>query len=341
MFRFEYPIFLQALALLPLLLVVYLAYRHWRKRAMARLGDRRLVEQLMPGASKYKHPVKFGLLLLALAFIIVGWANPQWGSKREKVQRKSVDVFIALDISNSMYVQDIPPDRMGRAKKFAEDLVMKLKGERIGLILFAGGAYLQMPITTDYAAALMFINSASPELAGTQGTDIGEAIHLARRSFLPDNQHHKALVLITDGEDHISEALNAAKLARNEGIIQFTVGVGTEDGGPIPLQAARSGDYKRDETGQPIRSRLNEAILKQLAETGDGAYFHISQGNEVVNALQARIDKMEKQAFEERSFTSFESYFQYFLAAGLLLLLVESLITYRREKWLEGRDIFG
>ncbi len=341
MFRFEHPTYLYALILLPVLVVLFVAYWQWRKHAITRFGDRSLVEQLMPGTSKYKHPVKFGLLLLAMALLIVGWANPQWGSKREKVNRKSVDVFIALDISTSMYADDIAPSRLERAKKFAENLVQKLKGERIGLILFAGGAYLQMPITTDYAAAQLFIRSASPDLAGTQGTAIGEAIDLARRSFQEENKAHKALILITDGEDHDGEALTAASQAHDENVIQFTVGVGTQEGSFIPINVGGREDYKRDQSGQPVRSRLNEEMLKELASTGGGAYFPISQGDEVATALGNRINQMEKREFEVRSFTSFESYFQYFLGAGLVLLLAEFLISYRKGKWLEGKDLFS
>ena len=340
MFRFEHPAYLYALVLLPMLAVLFLLYWQWRKRALSRFAQGSLMPQLMPGASRYKHPVKFLLLLLGLTFLIVSAANPQWGSKRDKVKRKSVDVLIALDISTSMYADDIAPNRLERAKKFAEKLVEKLKGERIGLILFAGSAYLQMPITTDYAAAELFIRSTSPDLAGTQGTALAEAINLARRSYSEENQAHKALVLITDGEDHEGEATDAAQQARDEGIIQFTVGVGTEEGSFIPVVINGREDYKRDESGQPVRSKLNEPMLQELAKEGDGAYFHIERGDAVADALQKRIDQMEKQELEVRAFSSFNSYFQYFLAGGLLLILVEFVISYRKARWMEGRDIF-
>lgn len=341
MFRFEHPAYLYALALLPFVALLFLVYWRWRKRTLGRLAGKPLIEQLMPGVSKYKHLVKTSLLMLALALLVVGWANPQWGNKREKVKRKSVDVFIALDISNSMYAEDIAPNRLERAKKFAENLVERLKGERIGLILFAGSAYLQMPVTTDYAAAQLFIRSASPDLAGTQGTAIGDAIDLARRAYDEENKAHKALIIITDGEDHDSDALAAASQARDENIIQFTVGVGTAEGSFIPMNIGGREDYKRDESGQPVRSRLNEEILEELAQTGGGTYFPISRGDEVADALQERINQMEKKELEVRSFTSFNSYFQYFLAAGLFLLVIEFLISYRKEKWLENKDIFN
>ncbi|MBI5916125.1 MAG: VWA domain-containing protein [Bacteroidetes bacterium] len=339
MFRFEHPTFLYAFALLPLLLLVFWWFWRWRKRAIGRFADSNLAPLLMPDASRWKHRLKFGLVLLALAFLVVGMANPQWGTKREKVKRKSVDVLIALDISNSMYAEDIPPNRLERAKKFAENLVEKLKGERIGLILFAGSAYLQMPVTTDYAAAELFLRSASPDLAASQGTDFGECIGLARRAFQDDNKAHQALVIITDGENHDGSALEEAGKARDEGIIQFTVGVGTEAGGFIPMDVGGRQDFKRDENGQPVRTQLNEPVLKELAEKGGGIYFHINDSDAVAEALQTRIDQMEKQELEVRSFSSFNSYFQYFTAIALLLLVVEFLISWRKGR-LEERDIF-
>ncbi len=342
MFRFEHPSYLYAFALLPLLAVVFWLFWRWRKQAIGRFAESHLAPLLMPEASRWKHRLKFGLMLLAMAFLIVGAANPQWGSKREKVKRKSVDVLIALDISNSMYAQDIAPSRLERAKKFAENLVEKLKGERIGLVYFAGSAYLQMPVTTDYAAAELFIRSASPELAASQGTALGEAISVARRSFRSDeSKAHKALVIITDGEDHDGEADSEAEKAREEGIIQFTVGVGTAQGAPIPVNIGGREEYKRDEQGQPVISKLNEPMLQNLAAKGGGTYLHISQGDAAVaEALQTRIDQLEKQELEVRAFSSFNSYFQYFVFVGLIVLVAEWLVSWRRHR-LEERDIFA
>ncbi len=342
MFRFEHPTYLYAFALLPLLLVAFLFFWRWRKQAIGRFAQSHLAPLMMPEASRWKHRLKFGLLLLAMAFLIIGAANPQWGSKREKVKRKSVDVLIGLDISNSMYAQDIAPSRLERAKKFAENLVEQLKGERIGLIFFAGSAYLQMPVTTDYAAAEIFLRSASPDLAASQGTALGECIAVARRAFKSDeSKAHKALVIITDGEDHDGEAIAQAEKAKEEGIIQFTVGVGTDKGSPIPMSIGGQVGYKRDETGQPVLTKLNEEMLKELAGKGGGAYFHISNGDAAVaEALQSRIDQLEKQELEVRAFSSFNSYFQYFVLVGLALVVVDWFISWRKHK-LEGRDIFG
>ena len=329
MFRYEHPGFLYALAVLPVLLVLYLLYMRWKNRACSRFGNPSLLKALLPGARASREWLKFGLMLLALALLFIGWANPQWGTKREPVIRKNLDVIIALDISTSMNAQDIPPNRLERAKHFAETLVENLQGERIGLLLFAGEAYLQMPVTTDHAAARFFIRSASPRLAGSQGTVIGEAIQLARRSFKKDDKNHKVLIIITDGEDHDGKAIEEAEAARDEGIFLFTIGVGTPAGAFIPITIRGHEDYKRDNTGQPVRSRLNEEMLRKIAEKGDGAYFHISEGESVLDNLKDRIDKMEKRELEVRSFTSYNSYFQYFIGASLLVLLVEFLIAYR------------
>lgn len=341
MFRFENPYYLYALVLLPVLGLIFFLFVRWKKRALSRLGEPSLLDQLMPETSKYRSGVKFGILLLAFALLFIGWANPQWGSKKEEVKRKSVDVLIALDISTSMFAQDIAPNRLERAKRFAESLVDKLKGERIGLILFAGSAYLQMPVTTDYAAAQLFIRSANPNLAGTQGTVIGEAVQLARKSFEGEDGSHKALIVITDGEDHDGEAREQAAQARDDGIFLFTVGVGTPSGGFIPINVRGREDYKRDQTGQPVRSKLNETVLAEIAEEGDGAYFHISEGEAVAEALKTRIEQMEKRELEVRSFTEYNSYFQYFLGAALLLIIIEFFISYRRSGWTKNRDLFG
>jgi Ca-activated chloride channel family protein len=341
MFRFEHPEYLWALLFLPVLAALYLYYWRWRKKSIQRFGNHRLMQILMPEASRWKHPIKFVLLLLAFGFLIVGWANPQWGTKREKAQRKSADVFIVLDISNSMLATDVAPNRLERAKRLAEDLTEKLKGEKIGLILFAGNAYLQMPLTTDYAAAKMFIGSATTDLASTQGTAIGEAIATARRSFQENKDYHKALILLTDGEDHEGSTIEQINKAKDEGIVLFTVGVGSEAGSFIPVDFGGRQEYKRNDKGEPVRSKLNSTMLKDLTARGGGTYYHISQSSQIPNALREKIDEMDKMELETRAFSDYESYFKYFLIVALTLLLVEFLISYRREKWLEGKDFFG
>ena len=342
-FRFENVDHLYALLLIPIFIVLFWLIQRARNNAFAKFGNTTLLSQLMPAYSRYKHTVKFILLLSGLAFLIVGWANPQWGTKREKVKRKSVDIFLALDISQSMMAEDIPPNRMERARRFAQNLVEELKGDRLGIILFAGNAYLQMPLTTDYAAAQLFLRSANPSQAPAQGTAISEAIDLAEQSFEEDNKQHKAIIIISDGETHDQDALDRAKASAENGLLIYSVGVGTPSGGFIPTVIGGRSDYKRDKSGNPVRTALNEEMMKDLANAGSGFYFNLSANNldELIGSLRNNIDKLEKREFEARVFNEYESYFQYFIAAAILFLIVEFMISYRKNKWLGKRDIFS
>lgn len=340
MFRFEYADHLWAFVALPVLILFFALMWYARKRLLAQLGEQALVRQLMPEISRYKHPVKFTLLLLALSCLIIAWANPQFGSKREKVKRKSVDVFIALDISRSMLAEDLRPSRLERAKQFAVKLVEELKGERIGLILFAGNAYLQTPLTTDYSAVLMFLRSANPKLAPTQGTAIGEAVDLAEQSFEENNKQHKVMVVISDGENHDEESIQRTTEAHDNGLLLYTVGVGTAEGGFIPIEENGRSEFKRDRSGNPVRTRIDESMLRQVAEAGGGVYFNLSQGDNIADVVRNKIDGMEKREFEQRSFSEYESYFQYFILAALLLLLIEFVLSFRKSNRWGNKDLF-
>ncbi|MCB0560662.1 MAG: VWA domain-containing protein [Phaeodactylibacter sp.] len=333
MLRFEYTEHLYALALLPVLLLFFgLAWRS-RQRAIRRFGESSLMERLMPEVSKYKHYLKFSLLLLALALLAIGWANPQYGAKLVKYKRKSVDVFIAFDISQSMLAEDISPNRLARASRFAQNLVEGLQSERLGLIIFAGNAFVQSPITQDINSILLSLRSANPSMIPNQGTAIAEAIGLAEKSFDENNKSHRALIIITDGEDHEEDAAARAREAHENGLLIFTVGVGTEAGSFIPAGENGGEGYKRDQTGNPVMSRLNEAVLQQAAEAGGGQYFNLNAGSEsVVKALKTRIDEMDKRELEQRVFSEYNSYFQWFVGLAILVLLMEFLISYRRNR---------
>jgi Ca-activated chloride channel family protein len=341
MFRYEHFENLLTLGVIPIIIAVFLWMWYARKRAMARFADLSLMGQLAPQTSKYKHLIKLVIILLGLIALVIGYANPQWGAKREKAKRKSVDVFIALDISESMLATDISPNRLERAKRFAQQLVEELKGERIGNIIFAGNAYLQMPLTTDYAAAQLFLRSSNTNMAPTQGTAISEAIDLAEQSFAQNNKQHKALIIISDGENHDDEAITRAREAYENGLMIFTVGVGTQQGGLIPTQAQGFPDYKKDKDGKTIRTTINEQMLSDLASAGAGAYFNISDGDQVITAIQSGIEKIEKQEFETRSFTEYASYFQWFIGLALFFILSEFFISYRKNKYLKGKDFFN
>lgn len=340
MFRFEYIEHLYALVAIPILVFFFWWMIATKKRALSRFGEWALVSRLMPQFSKYKHTLKFILLVLGIGLLVVSWANPQWGTKREKVKRKSVDLFIALDISHSMYATDVAPNRMERARTFAQKLIEGLKGDRIGTIIFAGNAYLQMPLTVDYAAANLFIKSANPEMAPSQGTAISEAVDLAERSFEENNKQHKALIIITDGETHDEDAIERVRAAQENGLLVFTVGVGTIEGGYIPVFGNGQRDFKRDTDGSLVKTSLNVQMLKDLAEAGNGKYFSLTEDDVIVEALRTSISQMEKREFEQRMFNEFESYFQWFLGIGMLFLLIEFVISYRKNRWIGDKDLF-
>ncbi len=327
MFRFEHDYYLIYLAgLVPLVVLLYLSWI-WYQKQGSKLGEMGLIRQITVFQSARKRKWSQILTLLIFALLIIAWANPQWGAKREKVKTRSTDIFIALDISNSMYCEDVAPSRLELARKFTLDLIEELKGERIGLILFAGNAYLQMPLTTDYAAAQIFVRSANPGMAATQGTALGDAIDKATEGFTGDPKFHRTLIIISDGEDHDAEAIEKARAAQDDGMLIFTVGVGTAEGSFIPIQTRGSQDWKRDNQGQPVRTSLNETLLNELASVGGGEYFYLNGTTTILNALDNKIENLEKEEFEERSFTSYESYFQLFLGGAVVLLILQWLLN--------------
>lgn len=332
MFRFEHPEFLQLLWAVPALLVVLLLYGWWRRRVLAGAVEPVAVPRLLPGWSVWRFGLKNGLLLFALSLLAFAWANPQRGAKKQNVTQKSADVLIALDISQSMLTEDVAPSRLDLAKSFVLKLLQALQGERIGLIFFAGDAYLQMPLSTDYAAAAMFVTNASPNLITAQGTAIPRAIDLATESFDPEPGAGRALVLITDGENHDEDAIGRAAEAYDDGIVVLTVGAGTAGGGPIPMEVSNGGaQYKRDENGDLVRSRLNQALLKDLAAKGGGAAFLLTQGDAAIQAIRRAVNQLQKRDMEVRSFSEFESYYQWFLLPAFLLLALEAWLSWRNK----------
>ena len=328
MFRYEYPEHLWLFAAVPLLVLLVTAYWFWRKNALARLGN---VERVMPGFSKAKFWLKTGLFALALALLAISWSNPQLGAKKQTVTQEASDVFIALDISQSMLCEDVAPNRLELAKVFAQKLVQTLEGERIGLIFFAGNAFLQMPLSTDYSFIIQSIQSAAPDLITEQGTAIPTAIALAESSFGYEPGGGRAIILITDGEDHIEGAESKADKAFDNGIIIYAVGAGTLGGGPIPTGGTGLGQYKRGEDGEIVRTRLDEALLRQIALAGGGQVFNISHGDQAISALRREVDNLQKRELEVRSFAEFESWYQWFLLPALLLLLLETLISFKKK----------
>lgn len=333
MFRFEHPNFLYLFLLIPALTVLFVLYLMWRKRALNRFGEASLLKQLMPEYAPGRVIFKFILLAGAFSFLILALANPQTGSKIEKVKRTGIDLMIALDVSNSMLAQDIKPDRLERSKQAISKLIDKLEGDRIGIVIFAGKAYTQLPITTDYAAAKLFLSSISTTSVPTQGTAISQAIELCSAAFNQPNRN-KAILIITDGEDHEGDVLEQTEAAARSGIVIHTVGMGLPDGAPVPVyeNGVQIG-YKKDREGITVMSRLNETMLQQIASVGNGMYVRASNSDAGVQKVFDEISKIEKSEIESRQFSDYEDRFQYMLVPAILLMIFELFIYNRRNQW--------
>jgi Ca-activated chloride channel family protein len=342
MFRFENTEYLLGLLIIPVFILLFLLYRVWRKRALKRFGDMQVVTRLMPFTSDARPILKFILIMIAYIFVIIGLANPQIGSRLEKVQRKGADLMIALDVSNSMLAQDIRPDRLTRSVQAISKLIDNLEGDRIGIVVFAGKAYMQLPITTDYAAAKMFLSTINTQMVPTQGTAIAEAIHMASGSFKQDDRS-KALIIITDGEDHEGDAIKEATAAAEKGIRIFTIGMGSPNGAPIPEyypSGAQKG-FKKDSQGQTVMSSLNETMLQQISSAGNGIYTRATTGRDGLSSIFEEINKLEKAEIETQMFSEYEDRFQYFLAFALLFLLIEIMVPEKRSKWADKIRLFN
>lgn len=324
MFRFQHIEYLWLLLLIPVVILIYTAYLQWRRSRIRRLGDPALVKNLLSGRINGRVTTKFVLVSLALLCTILGLANLQMGAQTEKAERKGVDVFFALDVSKSMLARDIQPDRLSRAKMLIAGMMDKMKNDRVGLVVFAGKSYLQVPLTIDYSAARMLLETVKPDLIPTQGTVLSEAINLATESFSQKEKKHKAIVLISDGEDHDEQALDAAKKAADQGVIIYTVGIGSPQGSTII--DPETGEPKLDENGNPVITKLNEEELKSLAKESGGTYRLLGNTNQVADYLVDLIDNMEGKNMGMVLFTDYSSYFQYFLGAALLFLIADWML---------------
>jgi Ca-activated chloride channel family protein len=321
MFRVQHIEYLLGLAALPLLGLLFYALLKWKKKTTARIGDPLLVKQLIKNFSSLRWFIKVTLAFLAFILIIIGAANLQKPGAMENINRRGVDVMIVLDVSKSMLARDIKPSRLEKAKQLLLRLMDKLENDRVGLVLFAGRAYLQMPLTTDHGAARMYIRNAGPEAVPTQGTVIGEALRMANTSFNSKERKYKAILLISDGEDHDPEALNIAKNLAANGVMINTVGVGSPDGSPIVDPVTN--ELKKDEQGQTVISKLNEAELQQLADASNGRYVRMDNLDDVLITMTQQLDSIEKKSLNDAEFIDYKSYFQWFLGLALVLLLVE------------------
>ncbi|MDP1623746.1 MAG: VWA domain-containing protein [Bacteroidales bacterium] len=334
MFRFAHIYYFYLIALIPFFAALLVLFLLWKRRTLAKYGDWHVIRQLMPDYSVRKFILKYFLLMGVLASLIVALANPQTGSKLEKVKRKGIDLMICLDVSNSMMAQDIKPNRLERAKQSIIQLIDNLEGDRLGIIIFAGKAYTQLPITTDYAAAKMFTSSINTGIVPTQGTAIAEALEVAANGF-GESKHNKAIVVITDGEDHEGEVLDKADAINKKNITIYTIGMGLPEGSPIPVYNGNiQTGYRKDREGQTIMSKLDETLLQRLASIGKGMYVRATVSETGLNKIFNDISKIEKSEIEEKQFSDYEDRFQYFVALALFLLILDLFVFERKTIWM-------
>ena len=339
MFRFEEPAYLYLLLLLPLLAAFYLYSNYRRRKNIRKFGDPELMAQLMPDVSKYRPDVKFWMVFVVIGLFSVLLARPQFGSKLETVKRQGVEVMIALDISNSMLAQDVQPSRLQKAKRLVAQLVDKMENDKVGMIVFAGDAFTQLPITSDYISAKMFLESIDPSLISKQGTAIGAAINLASRSFTPQEGVGRAVIVITDGENHEGGAVEAAQEAAEKGMQVFVLGVGSPDGSPIPAEDG-SNNFRRDKDGNVIVTRLNEQMCQEIAKAGNGMYIRVDNTNSAEKVLNNEIAKLSKADVESQVYTEFDEQFQALAWLMLILLVVEMLILERKNPLFKNVRLF-
>ncbi len=333
--RFEHPEYLYWLLVIPVLIAIYIFIRIVNKRQFKKFADNKFIEFLIPLASRARSNTKFILFILVITLGIFAVANLQTGSKMEEVKREGIDMFFCIDISNSMNAEDIAPNRLERSKQAINNIINQLRGDRIGIIVFAGNSYVQLPITTDYAAAKLFLSTINTSLIPSQGTEIGSAINLAIKSF-GNSENSKAIIVISDGEDHENgDAVKAAQEAAKLGVKIYTIGMGLEDGAPIPLynQYGKRTGYKKDREGNIVITKLDDNMLRQIAEIGDGIYRRASNSNVGLDEIIDEINKAEKTEIDSKIFTDYEDQFQWFLGAAIILLIMEILISSGKKEW--------
>lgn len=339
MFRFEEPAYLYLLLLIPVLVVGYVYLRYQRRRALLRFGDPELLAALMPEVSAYRPNVKFVILLLAVALFPFLLARPQFGSKLETVKRQGIEVIIALDISNSMLAQDVQPSRLEKAKRLVSQLVDKMENDKVGMIVFAGDAYTQLPITSDYISAKMFLETITPSLISKQGTAIGSAVSLAARSFTPQENIGRTLIIITDGENHEGGIEEASKLVSEKNIQINVLGIGLPEGAPIPETGTN--DYRRDREGNVIVTKLNEQMCQEIAKAGNGIYVRVDNTNNAQKAITKEINKLAKADVETQVYTEFNEQFQVIALIILVLAVIETLIMMKKNPLFRHFTLFS
>lgn len=339
MFRFAHPDFLYLLFLLPALVAFYVYAMIVKKKAIKKYGNPTLLAELMPEVSTKRQHLKFWLLFGAITMVIFIIVGPQFGSKLETVKRQGVEIMVCLDVSNSMLAEDVSPNRLDKAKQMLSRLTDGFTNDKVGLIVFAGDAFTQLPITSDYISAKMFLSSINPSMVSTQGTAIGAAINLAARSFTPDETTDKAIILITDGENHEDDAIGAAKAAAEKGIHVNIVGMGDPKGSPIPIQG--SNNYMKDKDGNVVITKLNEQMGQEIAAAGNGMYVRADNTNSALKALQKEIEKMNKTELDSKVYSEYDEQFQIFAWIALFLLIADFMTLDRKNRIFRKVKLFS
>lgn len=342
MYQLDEKIWFWTLGVIPVIILCFLVLQFWKFRTQKKFADTALLKKLSPDKSFFKSVLKIVLLCLAFLCLSIALVNPKIGTKLETVKREGVDIVFAVDVSKSMLAEDIAPNRLEKAKQLVTQIINNLASDRVGIIAYAGKAFPQLPITTDYASAKLFLKNMNTDMLSSQGTAIDEAIKLSTTYFDNDEQTNRVLIIISDGEDHGERAIDVAEAANEEGIRIFTIGVGDAKGGPIPLK--RNGvvvSYKKDSQGETVITKLNEETLKGIAAEADGVYINGKITNDVVESIREILNKMDKTEFEAKQFADFKDQFQWFLGIGIFFLFLDIFLLERKTGWLKRLNLFN
>jgi len=342
LFRLDEKIWFWTILVIPAIVLVFILVQVWKKSAQKKFANLALLKRLSPNQSLFKSVLKLIVLCAAFLFLVLALVNPKIGTKLETVRSQGVDIVFAVDVSKSMLAEDIAPNRIEKSKQLVTQIINSLGSDRVGIIAYAGKAFPQLPITTDYAASKMFLQNMNTDMMTSQGTAIREAIELAKTYYDDEEQTNRILVIISDGEDHEGDAAEIAEEANDQGIRIFTIGVGNESGGPIPIK--RNGvilNYKKDRNGETVITKLNEDTLREIAQEANGVYINGSSTSEVVDTIKDLLDKMDKKEFESKQIADFKDQFQWFLGFGILFLFIDIFLLERKTEWLKKLNLFN
>jgi len=342
LFRIDEKIWFWTLLLIPAIFILFLWLQLWRRKAQKRFADRRLLERLSPNQSLFKSILKILVLCAGFGCLSLALVNPKIGTKLETVRSQGVDIVFAVDVSKSMLAEDIAPNRLEKSKQLVAQIINNLASDRVGIIAYAGKAFPQLPITTDYASAKMFLQNMNTDMLSSQGTAIREAIQLAKTYYDDEEQTNRVLIIISDGEDHEGEVVDIAEEAKEEGIRILTIGVGDAKGGPIPIK--RNGvvlNYKKDSNGETVITRLDEGTLREIAQETDGVYINGRNTSEVVDTIKEVLERMDKKEFESKQIADYKDQFQWFLGMAILFFLIDIFLLERKTEWLKRLNLFN